>query len=136
MVNPMVKNPLKELVIQMVFWQVLLVLSLALVLAFFVGKWMSLSALMGGLAYLLPNFLFVIWVFEKTKARDAKQFMVRFGLGEVLRLFLSAIALILFIRQFALNVPLAFVGFGVAMLGFWLISVALIWLKETKRNEY
>jgi ATP synthase protein I len=80
----------------------------------------ALSALFGGLVFIIPNAYFAITVFKYQGARAAKQIMNGFYKGEAMKIILSVF---LFTAVFTLYQvrPLAFfVSYGLLLLTHWL----------------
>lgn len=99
----------------------------------------ALSAFLGGAACVIPNFFFARYLFSTTSARAAKKIIKAFFLGELVKLALSAVLIVLvllFVPVISL-VPLI-VGFAGAQFGFWLAPIFFIKLDavEDEKNEY
>jgi len=107
---------------KLVFWQLVIIITLASVLFFVQGMRSSYSALFGGLAYVLPNFMFVWRVFENTSAQGARRFLIAFVVGEATKLFLSAILFVLIVKYLPTNVLSVLGGYVTAIFGFWVVS--------------
>ncbi len=110
----------------LIFWQVAIVTGLAFILGLLQGVGSGCSALLGGLAYCLPNFIFVRRVFVNTNARAAKQFIINFGIGEALKLFSGAIIFVLIVKYLPVQVLPALGGYIAAIIGFWIISMVFM----------
>ncbi len=124
----------KNSAIKMVLWQICLCIVYAGVLCLAAGMQSGWSALLGGMSYCLPNFLFVRRVFAQTTARAATQFVIRFMVGEVAKLFSSAVIFVLVIKYFAVKTIPALSGYIVVIIGFWFISM-LFMLREGKVSQ-
>jgi ATP synthase protein I len=111
---------------RIVYWQLMLIIGLALVLLFIQGIRSGLSVALGGLAYWLPTLLFVWRVFARTTARAARQFMVAFVLGETIKLFLSAILFVLIVKYLPVQLLSVLIGFVGAVIAFWISAVILL----------
>ena len=93
------------------------------------GDKAAYSVMLGGVAIILPNFLFAYRMLVKaekvTGAEDARQLGAAFFAGEVVKLFFIAALTALFI----LTVPMVLLpfmcGFIGALFGFWLAPVVL-----------
>jgi F0F1-type ATP synthase assembly protein I len=127
------QSSIKNAAMQMVYWQVLLVVGLALGFLMFAGVHSAWSAFSGGMAYCIPNFIFVRRVFVATGARAAKQFIMRFAMGEVVKLITGAVLFVLLINLLAIATVPALSGYIVAIMGFWIISM-LFMLREGSMN--
>jgi ATP synthase protein I len=108
--------------IKMVLWQFAVIVVLSVILFLLQGTQSGLSALLGGLAYCIPNFMFVWRVFERTTARAAKQFLTAFLLGEVTKLLLSAVLFILIVKFLPVKVISVLGGYIAAIMAFWVVS--------------
>lgn len=124
---------IKKEAYKLIFWQLSVIVGLALVLFLLQGLRNSLSALLGGLAYCLPNFVFVWRVFARTSAREAQRFVIAFFAGEATKLILSA-ALFLFIVKF---LPVHFApvlgGYVAAIVAFWVVASVHL-SKQSRRS--
>jgi F0F1-type ATP synthase assembly protein I len=100
--------------------------GLALILSLFAGVRNGLSVFSGGVAYCLPNFIFVRRVFGNTSARAAKQFLVAFLLGETSKLFVSAILCVLIVKYLPVSFPYVLGGYSAAIFAFFIVSFMTI----------
>jgi ATP synthase protein I len=80
----------------------------------------ALSVILGGLACVLPSAYFARRFFFSTDARAAKQIIRSFYIGEMIKLLLTGILVIVFVRYFPVSLLPFFVGFAGAQFGFWL----------------
>lgn len=80
----------------------------------------ALSALLGGAACVLPSLYFARRFFATTSAREAKQIIKAFYLGEVIKLALSAILVVLIVMFIPVVILPFITGFVGAQFGFWL----------------
>ena len=108
--------------IKMVLWQFAVILVFAFILFMLRGSQSGTSVLLGGLAYCLPNLMFVWRVFKRTTARAARQFLVAFLLGEVMKLLLSAVLFVLIVKYLPIKVIWVLAGYIVAIMAFWVVS--------------
>lgn len=116
-------QPVQTQAYRIVFWQLMIIMGLAIVLFLFRGIQSGLSALLGGLAYWLPTLLFVWRIFARLSARAVKQFVIAFFAGEAMKLFGSAILFLLIAKYLPVDVlPLLF-GFMSAIIAFWISSL-------------
>lgn len=109
-------------------WLVCLPAGLVVVLAFLLllmnGIIAGYSAMLGGVAWLLPNIYFVYRAFAN--AGTASAMLWRFYRAEIAKLILSGFLFILIINNFKVHM-LAFVGgFALAQLVFWLAPIFFI----------
>jgi ATP synthase protein I len=111
---------------KLVYWQMAVVVGVALVISLFRDKLSGLSFLAGGMAYCLPNYIFVRRVFNRTTARAAKEFLVAFLLGEVMKLTLSAILFVLIVKYLPVVFPAVLGGYITAIFAFWVVSFVFL----------
>jgi ATP synthase protein I len=111
---------------KLVFWQLIVVLGLALILFLIQGLQTGLSVLAGGAAYCVPNFMFVWRVFSRTSAQEAKQFLMKFVLGEMTKLFLSAVFFVLIVKFLPVKVLYVLAGYITAIIAFWIVSFVVM----------
>lgn len=86
----------------------------------------AISALLGGLASVLPAFYFAYRFFAVTHARQAGRIISAFYWGELTKLLLSAF-LIIFISKIWPEIAIIpfFSGFAAACLGIWLAPLVM-----------
>lgn len=101
-------------------------MGLAVALFLLQGIRSGLSTLLGGLAYWLPTLLFLWRVLVKNSARIGKQFIATFITGEILRLLLSAIMLVILAKYFPIKLTSLIIGFIGAIIAFWISSVVFL----------
>ena len=108
---------------RIVFWQLMIIMGLAIVLFLLRAIQNGVSALLGGLAYWLPTLLFIWRVFARSTIRAAKQFLVTFFVGETAKLFASAILFLLIAKFLPVNVLSLLLGYIGAIFAFWIASL-------------
>jgi ATP synthase protein I len=128
------KLTIKKQAYQIIYWQLILIMGLAVTLFLLQGIRSGVSTLLGGLAYWLPTLLFVWRVFARTTARAAKQFLISFVAGEGIKLFLSAVLFVLIVKNMPVNVVSVLVGFVGAVVSFWVASMILLTRHEGVRS--
>ncbi len=111
---------------KLVFWQLIVTMGLALVLLILQGIQSGFSALLGGLAYCVPNIVFVWRVFKTASVRAAKQFMLAFFAGEMLKLFCSAILFLLIVKYLPVTLISLLIGYIGAIVAFWIVSAFFV----------
>lgn len=120
-------NSLRHLVqgeaYQIVFRQLLGVLILALAATLFAGTKGGFSVLAGGLAYGLPNLIFVWRVFRYTGAQQMHKFMAAFFMGETVKLILSGFLVLLVVKYLPVSLLSVIVGFIGAIVSFWIVCM-------------
>jgi ATP synthase protein I len=113
-------------VYRIIFVQLAIIFGLAAVLLLFKGLQGGFSALMGGLAYWIPTFVFVVRIFGRATVRGAKRFMVEFVTGEAIKLFLSGIFFVLIVKYLPVDMLSVLIGFIGAVVAFWISSMSLL----------
>jgi ATP synthase protein I len=135
----MAAKPLKKLVQQeayrLVGWQLAGVLLLALLALLIRGTLSGFSVLMGGVAYVLPNLVFVWRVFRYAGASQMDKFMAAFFIGEMLKLFLAAILFLMIVKYLPHSLLSVLIGFVGAIVSFW---IACMWhfSRQSKLNQH
>lgn len=114
---------LQQQAYQIVYWQTAGVAALAILIWPFAGWTHAFSILAGGLAYCLPNLLFVWRVFRYAGAQQMNQFMAAFFAGEMFKLFLSGILFLLVVKYLPVSLLSVLVGFGTAIILFWIVCM-------------
>ena len=118
---------IKKEAYRIIYWQLILIMGLALILFLLQGMRSGLSALSGGLACWLPTLLFVWRVFSgSSAARAAKQFMLLFVVGETFKLLLCAILFVLIVNYLPVNILSVLIGFVGAVTAFFLAAMLLL----------
>lgn len=129
----MATQTLQKLVQNKAYRIVLLQLAGVIVLTLFAlilyGTTSSYSVLAGGLAYVLPNLIFVWRVFRYAGASQMHQFMAAFFIGEMAKLVLSAILFITIVKHLPVSLLSVLAGYVGAIVSFWL---ACFWLFSAK----
>ncbi len=117
-----VQKSLQRQALKLVFWQLIITMALSLVILLIEGLQKGLSTLLGGSAYILPNFIFAWRIFSHSGPGFSERFMVQFLLGEFTKLILSAVLFILIVKYLPINVVFALAGFTIAIFSFWFVS--------------
>src|SRR3990167_10070051 len=84
-------NTVKGEAYRIVYGQLAMVIALAFLAFIFRGILYGLAVLSGGLAYVLPNIVFVWRVFNHVSVRQIEKFMAAFFFGEIAKLLASAV---------------------------------------------
>lgn len=115
----MSKNP-RDAAYHVVLWQALAVLVLGF--GFLLGGgWSSAySVLCGGVASVLPSFLFALALFSTTSPRKAGRIVATLFVGEFAKLIFSGALLVSMILLLPVNLLPLLLGFFIAHLGFWI----------------
>jgi ATP synthase protein I len=110
--------------LELVYWQIAVIMGLALILFLLQGTRSGYSLLLGGMAYCLPNYVFVRRVFNNATAtaRAATQFLMAFFLGETMKLFISAILFVLIVKYLPVTFPAVLGGYIAAIFAFFVGS--------------
>lgn len=113
------RNQERRVAYKLVGLQALVTLLVSLSFSFG-GLQNSISALLGGLASVLPSLYYARRLFVTTQARQVKRIVRAFFLGELTKLLLIAVLVVLFIQLFPVKILPFMVGFVAAQCGFWL----------------
>jgi ATP synthase protein I len=117
---------------RLVFLQCLGVSVIACIALLAQGSNTALAVICGGLAYCLPNFLFVWRVFRFVGAQQVMQFMLAFFFGEMAKMLISAILIILIVKYLPVSLLSVLVGLIAAIISFW---IACIWLFSKQEKQ-
>tara|TARA_R110000868_G_scaffold142331_6_gene359560 strand:+ start:1018 stop:1434 length:417 start_codon:yes stop_codon:yes gene_type:complete len=120
---------------KIVYWQLAGVLVLALLSWPFTNMHGAISVMAGGLAYCIPNLIFVWRVFRYAGAQQMNQFMAAFFFGEMAKLFLSGILFLLVVKYLPVSLLSVLVGFIGAIVLFWIVSMWQFSKQGTRRNN-
>jgi ATP synthase protein I len=120
-------NKVKKQLFRVIFWQLMMIMGLALILFLLQGMHKAFSSLAGGMAYWLPTVFFLWRVSKHTGARAASRFVMAFFSGEVIKLILSAALFVLIIKFLPVNLLYVLAGFMFAILAFWIVSISSVW---------
>ena len=130
----MATNTLRKLIQHqayfIVLWQLVGVAVLSLATLFIAGLYHAYSVLLGGMAYGFANLIFVWRVFRYVGAQQMNQFIVAFFLGEMLKLILSAVLVLIIVKYLAVSLLSLLMGFVGAIISFWLVCM---WYFSSKR---
>jgi ATP synthase protein I len=130
MTNNVLRKRIQNQAYKIVLWQLAGVAILAILAFIFFGTITGLSVLMGGLAYGLPNLVFVWRVFRFSGAAQMTQFLAAFFIGEMLKLFFSAILFLVIVKTLPLGLLSVLVGFMGAIVSFWIVCFLLFGVKK------
>lgn len=107
----------------LVYWQVACVLVVAAITYILRGEIDGLSVLLGGLAYCLPNLIFVWRVFRYAGAQQMVAFMAAFFIGEMLKLILSGFLFLLIVKYLPHSLLSVLIGYISAIVSFWIVCM-------------
>ncbi len=106
--------------LKLVAFQLLVVLIIALVSTVFFSAKSGYSALAGGITFLLPNFIFVLMTFAHAGARQTQLVLRGFYAGEAIKLFLTVLLLVVFLKYGALSLAAFYTSFALLVGSQWL----------------
>lgn len=118
--NSSLRNRVQKEAYYLVLLQLAGVCFLALMGLLFFSANIGLSILAGGLAYSLPNLIFVWRVFRYVGAQQMTRFMTAFFFGEMLKLIFSGIFVLMVVKTMPISLSSVLVGFAGAIVSFWL----------------
>lgn len=124
MANQSLRSIVQHEAYRLVFLQLGFVSLIALLAIVIKGKIAGASVFSGGLAYVLPNLIFVWAVFRFVGARQIIQFLTAFFVGEMFKLIISAILFLIIVKYLPVSLLSVLVGFIGAIVSFWM---ACIW---------
>lgn len=117
---------------KVVYWQLLVVIVLALLIFALLSAQKGYSALLGGLAYWVPTWLFIWQVTKHAGAHAVTRFVIAFFTWEAVKLFLSGVFFVLIIKYLNINLFFAVIGLIGAIVAFWMASVFSLFSQEAK----
>lgn len=119
-------KPIKIQLYRIIFWQLIMIMGLAVLLFLLSGLQKGLSALLGGIAYWLPSVIFMVRIAAYATARAADRFIVAFFAGEAIKLILSGTLFIIIVKYLSVNVFYALMGMIGAIVAFWVASLVSV----------
>lgn len=118
------KNLIPLTVYRIVALQMLTVVVTSLIWFYF-SRLAAFSAFLGGISVVLPS-LYLAWrLSSRSHARQIRQIVTAFYLGEAVKLVLTSALVILFIQLFMVSLGAFFCGFVIAELGVWLAFLVM-----------
>jgi len=111
---------------QLLIYQTITLLIVIIAFGGFGGKDSGISALLGALAWFLPNFYFTRRVFAALKKGIPQLMLKEFYLAEFYKLLISAFLLILILKLFSVVVISFISGYIIALFSCWVISVFVV----------
>lgn len=106
--------------LKLVVFQFLIMLVLTLISTVFFSLNSGLSVLAGGITFLLPNFVFVWMAFAHAGARQSKKVVRGFYAGEAIKLFLTVILFVVFLKYTTLTLIAFYMSFALLVVSQWL----------------
>lgn len=123
MATKSLQNRVQSEAYKIVLLQLASVLILACFAFLFGGKVVGFSVLAGGLAYALPNLIFVWRVFRFVGAQQMTQFVLAFFIGEMMKMFISAILFLIIVKYLPVSLLSELIGFIGAIVSFWIVCM-------------
>lgn len=123
MVTKSLRDIIQGKAYRLVLWQLIGIALIALIALIVRGRLDGYSVLVGGLAYGLPNLIFVWLVFRYVGANRMYSFVAAFFIGEMLKMVFSAIFFILIVKYLPVSLLFVLIGLTGAMVSFWIVSV-------------
>ena len=106
--------------LKLVAFQLLLVLIIALISTVLFSVKSGYSALAGGTTFLLPNLVFVLMTFAHAGARQTKKVLRGFYAGEAIKLFLTVLLFVVFLKYGSLSLTAFYISFSLLVTSQWL----------------
>jgi len=106
--------------LKLVAFQLLLVLFSALISTVFFSTKAGYSALFGGVTFLLPNLVFVLMTFAHAGARQSQKVLRGFYAGEAIKLFLTVLLFVVFLKYGTLSLIAFYISFSLLVASQWL----------------
>lgn len=128
------KSIIQNQAYKMVFLQLLGIIGLAFIAFILRGITSGFSVLVGGLSYGLPNLFFVWRVFRYSSAHEMTKFLVAFFTGEMFKLILCGILVLLIVKYLPVSLLSVIVGLAGAMVSFWVVCFWLFSKQVEKRS--
>ncbi len=116
---------------RVVFYQLTGIVILAALTLLFAGFKNGFSVLMGGMAYGLSNLGFVWRFFRYAGAQHMMQFMIGFFAGEMLKLIVSALLILVIVKTLPVSLLSVLLGFIGAIVLFWIACIGLFSKQNT-----
>ena len=101
--------------IRLIVFQVLLVAICAVIFLLTDGEHAARSAVLGGVIYVIPNYIFTRFAFRFMGARQIKDVATSFAVGEFLKLFLTVVFFIVVLGFIEVNYLPLYVTFAIAI---------------------
>jgi ATP synthase protein I len=115
-----------------VLWQLACVIILSVIAWLAADKIHSLAVLAGGIAYCLPNLVFVWWAFRYAGAQQMGKFICAFYLGELIKLILSAVLILMIVKYLPVSLLFVLIGLIGAIVSFWIVCMWHFSRQKTK----
>ena len=119
MVDKLAKKGQKSGLKLMVFQSLIVLIITLISTVFFSGK-AGYSALAGGFTFLLPISIFVFMTFAYAGARQTQLVLRGFYAGEAIKLFLTVVLLVVFLKYGGLLLSVFYISFSLLVVSQWL----------------
>jgi ATP synthase protein I len=118
-------KPFRSQAYELVFLQIFVVLILFFYWLLFHGLNYGFGAILGGLACIIPNLYFINKVFSDSK-RTFQKITVDFYFGEFVKIFLSALLLVLILKFTPVKLIPTITGYIGAYMSIWLVPLLIL----------
>jgi ATP synthase protein I len=119
-----ISDSIRRQLFKILFWQLVMIVGLALVIVLLQGIQKGCSTLIGGLAYWIPTLIFLWRVSAHAAARVATRFVMAFFAGEVIKLALSAVLFVFAVNYLGIHMLYGIIGLMGAIMAFWIASAS------------
>lgn len=109
---------------KILFFQLAIVILLAIIVLIFIDAKSGFSIFLGGLAYLIPSIFFIIKFLSSKCNRIPSKIFADFYCGELVKLILSFLVLILLFKFIPVKIIFVLIGYGAASLSLLFLPVA------------
>jgi ATP synthase protein I len=123
MPTPKLKKLIQNEAYRIVFLQLAGVILLAVLALPVYGTKSSFSVFAGGMAYGLPNLIFVWLVFRYVGAQQMTKFITAFFFGEMFKLALSAVLFLIIVKYLPVSLSSELFGYIGAIISFWIVCM-------------
>jgi ATP synthase protein I len=120
---PKLKKIIQNEAYRIVFLQLAGVVLLSLLALPFCGIKGGFSVFAGGMAYGLPNLVFVWLVFRYVGAQQMTKFITAFFFGEMFKLALSAVLFLVIVKYLPISLSSELFGYIGAIISFWVVCM-------------
>ena len=103
----------------LVVFQMVLVFVIAIIFTVTLDAKAGISSLAGGVAFVLPNIIFVLMAFAHAGATKTKLVLRGVYGGEAIKLLLTVILLSLFLKYIPLSLSVFYISFSILVISQW-----------------
>jgi len=104
-------------------FQLIMLILLAMVISFSWDLKSAYSTLLGGIAYLFPSVFLMAKLFFSKKNRNSATILIDFYSGELVKLLLSFVLLILLFKFIPSKIIFILIGYGTASLSYLFLPI-------------